>query len=218
MKKHVQHFLSNPFLQTGLPPPVKIVADKATHKHWSRNLSGVITIIPGAPQLIQGIFLAATKCAGSSGDNIAEDIYNNNFKEYTLVASQYTGCAYDGAFHNVHVGEKLDKLMHVEEPRQHDVAFLHRAGRVEINMRESPLFQNRFKWMNEFIFTVSKANKLINYGQDWEMFYRTVEAMIKDGYDIRLRASRMMSDTRFPNHIVEVFECLRENWPGRNTR
>ena len=41
VQARVIDFLSFPLVQTGLQPPVTVVADKATHKHWSNNLTGV---------------------------------------------------------------------------------------------------------------------------------------------------------------------------------
>ena len=40
-------------------------------------------------------------------------------------------------------------------------------------------------------------------------FLKTVSAMQSEGYDIRLRSPRMMSDTRFPNYVSMVFSSLR---------
>ena len=66
-------FLSSPLVQTGLQPPVKVVADKATHKQWSNNLTGVLTIVPGSDHLIQGIFLDAPRCERSTGEALQLD-------------------------------------------------------------------------------------------------------------------------------------------------
>ena len=96
LKRRIRNFLKKPLVQTGLRPPLKIVADKAIYKHWSRNLTGVITIVPGAPKLIQGIFLDATPCNNSSGDALTDNIEDTGIKDYEACLSQVTGTAGDG--------------------------------------------------------------------------------------------------------------------------
>ena len=40
-------------------------------------------------------------------------------------------------------------------------------------------------------------------------FFQTVNAMKEDGFDIKCRVPRMMSETRFPNYVAKVFSVLR---------
>ena len=41
------------------------------------------------------------------------------------------------------------------------------------------------------------------------LFFQTVNAMKEDGFDIKCRVPRMMSETRFPNYVAKVFSVLR---------
>ena len=165
VKKRVIAFLSSPLPQTGLPPPVKAVADKATHKHWSNNLTGVLTITPGSKNLIQAIFLAAPRCERSTGDALSEDI-SGTLSSFKVSPSQLTGLAGDGAYSHCRVGEKLDERLGIRG--FHDTDFCHLAGRVDVNMRE----RKEFEWVTKFVLTVSKSNKMINWGLAWHIFFK----------------------------------------------
>ena len=40
-------------------------------------------------------------------------------------------------------------------------------------------------------------------------YFQTVNAMKEDGFDMKCRVPRMMSETRFPNYVAKVFSVLR---------
>ena len=44
-------------VQTGYKPPAKVVADKATWQHQTRQLIGVVTVVPDADQPLQALVL-----------------------------------------------------------------------------------------------------------------------------------------------------------------
>ena len=165
VKKRVIDFLTSPLPQTGLPPPVKVAADKATHKHWSNNLTGVLTVIPGSENLIQAIFLAAPRCERSTGDALSKDI-SGTISSFYIAPSQVTGLAGDGAYSHCKVGEKLDERLGISG--FHDTDFCHLAGRVDINLRE----KKGFEWVTKFVLIVSKTNKMINWGMAWHIFFK----------------------------------------------
>ena len=165
IRKRVTAFLSTALPQTGLRPPTKVVADKATHKHWSNNLTGVLTIVPGADQLIQGIFLAAPRCERSTGEALSEDI-KETLCSFMISPCQVTGLAGDGAYTHCSVGDKLDEKLGIQG--FHDTDFCHIAGRQDINLRELEEFQ----WVTKFVLTVSKTNKFVNWGQAWHIFFK----------------------------------------------
>lgn len=171
VQTRVAEFLSSALPQTGLRPPCKVVADKATHKHWSNNLTGVLTIVPGSDQLIQGIFLDAPRCERSTGDALSEDI-RKTLAKYKVSPCQVTGLAGDGAYTHCSVGKKLDELLGVFG--FHDTDFAHIAARIEINARA----RHEFQWVTAFVLIVSKTNKLINWGQAWHIFFKVREELI----------------------------------------
>ena len=165
VQTRVVEFLSSPLPQTGLRPPCKVVADKATHKHWSNNLTGVLTIVPGSDHLIQGIFLDAPRCERSTGDALSEDI-RKTLAKFNVSPCQVTGLAGDGAYTHCSVGKKLDEKLGIFG--FHDTDFCHIAARIEINARA----WHEFQWVTAFVLIVSKTNKLINWGQAWHIFFK----------------------------------------------
>ena len=58
VKDNVKDYLKKPLPQTGLvAPPVKVIADKATYKHRTRQFVGLTSIIPDSDDLLQYMFL-----------------------------------------------------------------------------------------------------------------------------------------------------------------
>lgn len=54
--------------QTGRRPPAKAICDKATWKHETRMVSGLVTVVPDSPELIQAFFTGSKVCPGGTGD------------------------------------------------------------------------------------------------------------------------------------------------------
>lgn len=61
VRQRVSTFLSSRMVATGCKPPVNIIMDKFTHQHVTRQLVGVITLVPDSPNLIQALYLAAPR-------------------------------------------------------------------------------------------------------------------------------------------------------------
>ena len=64
IKDKVKRYLRTPLPQTGFSPPVKVLADKATHKHRTRQFVGLTTIVPNAVELIQYVS-GSTHCGSA---------------------------------------------------------------------------------------------------------------------------------------------------------
>jgi hypothetical protein len=56
---------------------------------------------------------------------------------------------------------------------------------------------------------ISKANRFINWGMEWERFFRTWKAMVEDGYDIKCKVPKFFSETRFANYAVQIYTRFR---------
>ena len=61
VRKRVSGYLNSRLVATNSKPPVNIIMDKFTHQHVTRQLVGVITIVPDSPQLIQALYLGAPR-------------------------------------------------------------------------------------------------------------------------------------------------------------
>ena len=96
-----------------MPPLVKVVADKATFKYWSDNLTG-------SDKLIQAIFLAAWSAGYSLSKSMDIPETLDSFK---ISPSYFTGLAADGAYSHCGVGEKLGQRLGI--PGYHDTDFCH---------------------------------------------------------------------------------------------
>lgn len=56
VKDKVTNFFTTPLLQTGFPPVMNILADKATWKHCTRQFVAAIAMVPDAPTLLQTVY------------------------------------------------------------------------------------------------------------------------------------------------------------------
>lgn len=76
VKQRLQNFFKTPLPQTGRLPHVKVTTEKATYKHRPRMVSGLITVVPNSPQLIQGFMIncGVSSCGVSSLELLLTDI------------------------------------------------------------------------------------------------------------------------------------------------
>ena len=58
VKNKVKAYLKTPLKQTGYKPPVKIVADKDTLKHRTRQIIALTSFFPDADKLIQTLYIS----------------------------------------------------------------------------------------------------------------------------------------------------------------
>ena len=84
-KKH----LSARCPQTGCVPPVKILADMATHQHWTRQPIGLAVLMPGSRQLSQTIILGFPRISKHDGISISVNIAET--VDPFIKAEQYMG-------------------------------------------------------------------------------------------------------------------------------
>ena len=61
VRERLSGYLNSRLVATNSKPPVNIIMDKFTHQHVTRQLVGVITIVPDSPQLIQALYLGAPR-------------------------------------------------------------------------------------------------------------------------------------------------------------
>ena len=62
----VKHFQTE-LVQTGRRPPAKAICDKATWKHETKMVSGLVTVVPDTPELLQAFFTGSKRCPGGTG-------------------------------------------------------------------------------------------------------------------------------------------------------
>ena len=121
---------------------------------------------------------------------------------------QYLGTAVDGANFLSHVGEHIDKELGMKG--HHDWDGVHAKATVDTGLRNSKkAWAKEFDWMNNITLVISKANRLINWGMEWERFFRTCEAMREEGYNFKCRVPKFFSETRFANYAVQIYQRFR---------
>ena len=64
LKDKLASYLASRLAQTGKRPPCKIVADKATWQHQTRQLIGIVTVVPESDQPIQAMILGTPVVRG----------------------------------------------------------------------------------------------------------------------------------------------------------
>ena len=118
---------------TGEKPPCKIVADKATWQHSTRQLTGVVTLVAGSDQPIQAMILGTPVVKAHNGAGVAENI--TSVTDKFISADQYRGGAFDGQYFHLGVHKLLDS--HYGVTAHHDVDPMHRAGTVDLHLRKA---------------------------------------------------------------------------------
>ena len=63
----VRKYFQTELIQTGRRPPSKAICDKATWKHETRMVSGLVTVVPDSQELLQAFFTGSKSCPGGTG-------------------------------------------------------------------------------------------------------------------------------------------------------
>lgn len=163
----VKDHMSTRLPQTGCLPPCKVVEDSATYRHDTRHLIGLTTIFPGSSPLIQAVFCGAPKGIRSDGVSTAKCMAETVAPYMT--PEQYLGTSEDGANFLSHVGDHLDSEL--GQKGHHDWDGVHAANTVDTALRNPKKpWAKRFAWVNNITSTISKANRFINWGMEWDRF------------------------------------------------
>ena len=74
IRKKVKKLLQETLAQTGIERPCKIIADKDTIKHRTRQLMCLTTVFPEAEDLIQTVYIDHPLVRHHKAEDIAENI------------------------------------------------------------------------------------------------------------------------------------------------
>ena len=96
MLKKIKEVLKIKLPQTGFKRPVKVLADKDTTKHWTRQIVCLTTIFPDAEQLIQTLYIDHPLIKHHKVQDTAENIHDA-LKDY-ITPDQFHGGSYDGPY------------------------------------------------------------------------------------------------------------------------
>ena len=218
----IKYFFNTPMDQTGFRPALKIIADKATYCHRTRQFVGVTTVIPDAEELIQCIFLGAPIVRIDPDDininpHTGNGIANNIWKitdSFGITSENYIGSSFDGQYHHLKVPQHLSSLFGFDETKkQSDWDPMHKAGLVDTHIRKD----GSFNWLNGITADISEAFKMINYGKDYEHFIDVAEKMRNDPSFLDKVYSSVplfYSKTKFANHCSNVYIQFYKDYPA----
>ena len=204
IQNKIKTFLSTPMIQTGFRPPVKIIADKDTLKHRTRQLVSLLVVVPDADNLIQPIYLGHPVVMLHTGKGVSDSIVGVT-DEY-IFNEQYEGGSYDGQYHHLSVPDYLNEHYKVKSDDVHsDHDLLHKVGIVDKHIRKD----NNFQWLCDITSQISRIFKDFNYGKNYEKLI-----VACDSLDISLRDPKFFSETRFPNSCFNVYNSFLTDFPA----
>lgn len=167
IRDRVDNFLSTRLVATGNLPPTQLLCDKATFRHWGRLFAGVATIVPGATELLQALYLGSPRCAGSSGEAQKDCIVG--IVGERLKAEQIMGTSGDGHTAHCHVWEKVKAHYKIKGGFQTKDP-MHNAATVDTNMRNEKTGPVGLKYQNDMTRDIGAANNFINLGEGFHLF------------------------------------------------
>ena len=168
VEKNVKNHFQTKMKQTGKKPPAKILADKATWKHHTRNIVGIVSVFPDSPKLIQAVYAGAPVCPKGDGESLRDNTASVTDK--FISGEQYMGGSVDGATLHCNFGPLMDE--HYGRQGIWDWDPLHCAGLVDTHMRKDPTFQ----WLNDMTADISRCNKFFNIGKEFHHFFEVVHS------------------------------------------
>ena len=211
VENRVKKYLSSPLLSTGYKPPIKVIADKVTWKHQTRQLIGVVTAVPGAEQPLQALFLGVPVVSeGHAGQDIALNV-SKTVDEF-ISPEQYKGISCDGQYFILGVHKHLDEHYGAVGQAHHDHDAMHRAGLVDTHLRNPTRKGFTEKWLNELIETICQAFELFNWGKEYEHLVAVVKELARENPEIKFKNPCFFSATRFPNYSARVFDSFLKDF------
>ena len=215
VEHRLNSFLHNRLEQTGFRPVGKVIADKATFKHRTRQFVSFVTVVPNSTDLIQPIFLDIhVVTAGHTGLAIAKSLFDLLNKK-DITAEQYQGGSYDGQYHHLSVPELLDGHFGFTgaNRKYSDWDPMHIAGTRDVAIRK----ETQYSWLVQITEDISSLFKAINWGQEFEHFFSVAERLKSDESfeaDVFRGFPMFYSETKFANHCAKVYGQLRKDYPA----
>ena len=205
VKDNVKCYLKNPLPQTGFAPPVKVLADKATYKHRTRQFVGLTSIIPDSDDLLQYMFLGLPVVKLHTGEGVGQSIISV-LEEFEISAEQFQGGSFGGQYFHLSVPDVLNTHFGTEEKDasvHYDHDPMHKAGLVDTHIRED----DNFKFLNKVTEVVAAAFKNFNWGKNYEALAEACESLGQV-----FASPARYSTTRFANSVRKVYMNFRQDY------
>ena len=166
VKGKIQGFLNTRKPQTGFMPPIKVLADKATYKHRTRQFLGVATVVPDADDLIQYIYLWSPIVKKHDRGNVGKSIIST-LEEFNITAEQFHGGSFDGQYFHLSAPKVLNTFFGISE-NDNSVHYnydpMHKAGLIDTHIRKT----DDFKLLTEVTEITGDVFKHFNWGKNYE--------------------------------------------------
>ena len=107
LKDNVKDYFKKPLPQTGFAPPVKVLEDKATYQHRTRQFVGLTSIIPDSDNLLQYMFLGLPVVKLHTGEGVGQGIISV-LEEFEISAEKFQGGSFDGQYFHLSVPDVLN--------------------------------------------------------------------------------------------------------------
>lgn len=210
VKQRVCDYLHSPLGCTGKPPPCGILADKATMKRRTGQITGLVTTFPDADQMIQSLYLSNDIVKEHSGIETAKAIESVlcEFLDDKQISEQLVAGGFDGQYFHNSVPDHLSNSLNLSKAHfTHDLA--HRMQLAEKDARNAGIKTGeKTKYYHEFIIkamkVISDVLADIRFGKKFE---RLLEAMEQCPDDTFYKLDTF-STTRFAAYSARVFKAF----------
>ena len=137
VRKKIREMLNKKLEQTQHVRPCKIVADKDTLKHRTRQLVCLTTVFPEASEFIQTVYIDHPLVKEHKTEDIAQNVVTavNQF----ISEDSYAGCSLDGAYFHAKkdVTQQINEHFNVKDSDVHsDHDPMHRSSLAEKRARK----------------------------------------------------------------------------------
>ena len=212
VKQRVTNYMHSPLQCTGKPPPCGILADKATMKKRTGQITGMVSVFPdaGHEQMMQSLYLSNTIVKEHSGKETAKSLEKvvQEFLDKEKLSEQLVAGGFDGQYFHNSVDKYLSHSLNLDNAHfTHD--FAHRMQLAEKDARDAGTkvgdkTQYYHGFVNKAIKLISEVLSDIRFGKKFE---RVLEAM-EQCPDEKFYKLDTFSTTRFATYSSRVFKAF----------
>ena len=198
-------FLTRPLIQTSFRVTIKIVADKDTRKHRTRQLVLFITIVPDSPNLIQPIYLGHPVVSDHTGPGVASNLIAV-IEKNGISSEQIEGQSYDGQYFHLSVNSQVQDHFQLKSSDIHDDwDGMHKCGLGDKAVRKIATHA----WLITLTQIISEVFGLVNWGKIYEELKNACDKL-----DQEMSNPLTWSNTKFANYAQRLYLAMTKDFPA----
>ena len=206
IRGNVKSFLQTRLEQTGYLPTGKLLFDSSTTKRTNREFVGFVCVVPNSENLINVIYMGHQPMVETRGEDVAKtvlDIIKLKSEKIVIEEEQYLGTSVDGHTQHCNVSQYIDEAMQVKSPRQHEYDYMHKAGRMDVHVRNL----EEFNWLTDLTVKVGDALSYIEDAKEYGEFLKCMKILIEDPEktEEKVYAFARYNKVRFANSASIVY-------------